>query len=219
MICSVTLPKTKCSNLVQVSKSERESIDGRRSASSTIVRSTPRNELMKTKRLGMNPKKARIMDRFTLVRRRQVGFLVAFASLALMLATPVAAQVESGSLLTPEKASPLHAVATPRRTRPVEVEILRNGKSSESVSFANEAAANNDGARKSQAHHEAASDGAAADAGASSKVAGAPESAPDHRDMVAPPLNISIAPASAPAGGSFNAPADRVPTSKTINIP
>jgi len=89
----------------------------------------------------MNPKKARIMDRFTLVRRRQVGFLVAFASLALMLATPVAAQVESGSLLTPEKASPLHAVATPRRTRPVEVEILRNGKSSESVSFANETTA------------------------------------------------------------------------------
>lgn len=159
------------------------------------------------------------MDRFTLARRRQVGFLVAFASLALMPALPVAAQVKPGDLITPENVSPRHVVTAPRRTRPVEVEILRNGKSSESVSFVNEAPANSDGARKSRAHHEAASDDDDADASTSSTVASGPESAPDHRDIVAPPLNTSIAPASAPASVSINAPADHLPTPKTIDIP
>jgi hypothetical protein len=144
-------------------------------------------------------------------RRRQVGFLVAFGSLAVMLAMPVAAQIKP----TPEKTSPRHAFATPRRSRPVEVKILRDGKVPESVWFVDEGAANNDSAGRSQIHHEAASGNAAADAGASSTVASAPESASNHRDMVAPPQNISIAPPS----GSSNAPADRVPTSKTIDIP
>ena len=40
---------------------------------------------------------------------------------------------------------PRRAVAMPHRPKPVEIEILRNGKSSESVSFVNEAAANFDG--------------------------------------------------------------------------
>src|SRR5208283_528199 len=43
---------------------------------------------------------------------------------------------------------PRHVVAAPR-PRPVEIEILRNGKSSESVSFVNEAAASSDGVKKS----------------------------------------------------------------------
>ena len=43
---------------------------------------------------------------------------------------------------------PRRMVATPHRPRPVEIEILRNGKSSESVSFVNEAAANFDGTSK-----------------------------------------------------------------------
>ena len=83
----------------------------------------------------------------------------------------------------------------------------------------NEAAANTDGARKSRAHHEAASDDDAADAGAPSTVARAPESATDHRDMVTPPLNTSFAPASAHASASISAPADHVPMSKKIDVP
>src|SRR6201984_2857032 len=44
------------------------------------------------------------MDRLSLVRR-QAGFLLAFASLALMLATNVFAQVKPGDFITPENAS------------------------------------------------------------------------------------------------------------------
>jgi hypothetical protein len=38
------------------------------------------------------------MDRLTLVRRRQVGFLVAFASLALMLASRLPPRSSRGTL-------------------------------------------------------------------------------------------------------------------------
>ena len=53
------------------------------------------------------------MDRLTLVRRPQVGFLVAFASLALMLATPVAAQVKAGDFITPENGSMVKDLVSP----------------------------------------------------------------------------------------------------------
>src|ERR1700675_2300618 len=47
---------------------------------------------------------------------------------------------------------PHHIAAVPHRRKAVEIEILRNGKSSESVSFVNEAAANFDGSSKSAGH-------------------------------------------------------------------
>ncbi len=110
-----------------------------------------------------------------------------------------------------------HMAAAPHRPKPVEIEILRNGKSSESVSFVNEAAANFDGSSKSTGHVRKAavktdedSDAAATDTSEdtsteSTTVASAPE--PEHHDLTSPP-------ASAP-----NATADHVPTPKTIDIP
>ena len=189
----------------------------RHSESSITMRSVPR-EAMKTKMIGINLMEERIVDRFTLVRRRHAGLLVAFASLALMLATSVTAQVKPGDFITPENASSRHSATAPHRTRPVEIQILRNGKSSESVSFADGGAANKDGGRKAQPHHEAASDDAAAEAGASSTVASAHDSAVDHREMVAPPLNSSIAPATAPASASIKAPGDHASTPRTIDL-
>ena len=53
------------------------------------------------------------MDHFTSVRRPQVGFLVTFASLALMLATPVAAQVKAGDFITPENGSKVKDLVSP----------------------------------------------------------------------------------------------------------
>ena len=53
------------------------------------------------------------MDRLTLVRRRQVGYFVAFASLALMLASPVAAQVKAGDFITPENGSKVKDLVSP----------------------------------------------------------------------------------------------------------
>ena len=53
------------------------------------------------------------MDRLTLVHRRQVGFLVAFASLVLMLATPVAAQVKPGDFIAPENGSKVKDLVSP----------------------------------------------------------------------------------------------------------
>ena len=53
------------------------------------------------------------MDRLTSVRRPQVGFLVALASLALMLATPVAAQVKVGDFITPENGSKVKDLVSP----------------------------------------------------------------------------------------------------------
>jgi pilus assembly protein CpaB len=114
---------------------------------------------------------------------------------------------------------PRHMAAAPHRPKPVEIEILRNGKSSESVSFVNEAAANFDGSSKPTSHirkaaakadEDAADDAtdASADDAGSTTVASAP--APEHHDLSSP---ITI-PATAP-----NATANHVPTPKTIDIP
>jgi hypothetical protein len=99
----------------------------------------------------------------------------------------------------------------PHRPRPVEIEILRNGKSSESVSFVNEAAANFDGTSKPshKAAAPSADDDTDADAGTAPEttVASAPE--PDHHDLVSPMAPVSpVAPA-----------ASHAPTPKTIDIP
>jgi pilus assembly protein CpaB len=113
---------------------------------------------------------------------------------------------------------PRHVAAAPRRPKAVEIEILRNGKSSESVSFVNEAAADFDGSSKSSGHIrkaavKAAEDSddatdASADATGSTTVASAPE--PEHHDLASPIV--------VPAGDS-NATANHVPTPKTIDIP
>jgi len=114
--------------------------------------------------------------------------------------------------------APRHIAAAPPRRKPVEIEILRNGKSSESVSFVNEAAANFDGANKSAGHIRKAAVKAdedsdedtadAADDTGSTTVASAP--APEHHDLASP---ITV-PATAPG-----ATAGHVPTPKTIDIP
>jgi pilus assembly protein CpaB len=114
---------------------------------------------------------------------------------------------------------PRHVAAAPHRRKAVEIEILRNGKSSESVSFVNEAAADVDGPSKSVGHirkaavkddEDAADDAtdATADATGSTTLASAPE--PDHHDLTAP----IVVPASA-----SGATANHVPTPKTIDIP
>src|ERR1700722_16949467 len=112
------------------------------------------------------------------------------------------------------------AAVAPHRPKPVEIEILRNGKSSESVSFVNEAAANFDGWSKSAGHIRKAAvkadedaDNDATDASAdttpaATTVASAPE--PEHHDLASP----LVAPASAPG-----AITNHVPTPKTIDIP
>jgi pilus assembly protein CpaB len=124
--------------------------------------------------------------------------------------------------------APRHvAVAAPHRPKPIEVEILRNGKSSESVSFVNEAAADVDTSkghvRKAAVkvdEDDADADDSTAD---DTTVASAPE--PTHHDLVAPapvhhdeaaaaPLNTAITPIGAPTGM-----ADHAPTPKTIDIP
>src|SRR6266481_4361378 len=113
-----------------------------------------------------------------------------------------------------------HVAAAPHRPKPVEIEILRNGKSSESVSFVNEAAANFDGSSKSAGHirkaavkaeEDSADDATDASADTTTEattVASAP--GPEHHDLTSPP----VAAASAP-----NATADHMPTPKTIDIP
>ena len=114
---------------------------------------------------------------------------------------------------------PHHEIAAPRRTKPVEIEILRNGKSSESVSFVNEAAAGGDGTKNSPGHSRkaAAQFDNNNDDGAAAAPSSADSSTPDsnHHDLVAAPVNSDIAPARAP----INAAADHVPTPKTIDIP
>ena len=112
-----------------------------------------------------------------------------------------------------------HMAAVPHRPKAVEIEILRNGKSSESVSFVNEAAANFEGSSKPAGHirkaaakaDEDSADNAtdaSADETGSTTVASAPE--PEHHDLSSP---ITV-PATAP-----NATANHVPTPKTIDIP
>lgn len=113
-----------------------------------------------------------------------------------------------------------HGMPAPRRSRAkaIEIEILRNGKSSESVSFVNEAAAAG-GSKKSSRHSRAAApadeDHAEADlVSAPSAVASAPAS--DHHDMAAVPINGDLKPMASPAGALATA---YVPTPKTIDIP
>ena len=110
-----------------------------------------------------------------------------------------------------------HIAAAPPRRKAVEIEILRNGKSSESVSFVNEAAADFDGSSKSAAHirkaavkaDEASTDDTTdASADTATTVASAPE--PEHHDLASP----LVAPAGAPG-----AITNHVPTPKTIDIP
>ena len=112
---------------------------------------------------------------------------------------------------------PRHVTVAPHRST-VDIEILRNGKSSESVSFVNEAAADV-GSSKSASHIRKAAvkadedsdddtSDASADATGSTTLASAP--APDHHDLTSP----MVVPASAP-----NATAGHVPTPKTIDIP
>ena len=112
---------------------------------------------------------------------------------------------------------PRHVAAAPHRRKAVEVEILRNGKSSESVSFVNEAAADVDGSSKGhirkaavKTDDDSADDvtDASADETGSTTVASAPEPEPEHHDLAAP------IPTSA-----TNAMANHVPTPKTIDIP
>jgi pilus assembly protein CpaB len=111
-----------------------------------------------------------------------------------------------------------HAVAAPRRRQAIEVEILRNGKSTESVSFVNEAAADTGSATKSRHARKAAEsdDDQAADAGAdaSTAVASAPD-AVDHHSTSAAPTAADVK----PAGASSSAMANYGPTPKTIDIP
>jgi pilus assembly protein CpaB len=114
---------------------------------------------------------------------------------------------------------PRHVAAAPHRRKAVEVEILRNGKSSESVSFVNEAAADVDGSSKSVGHirkaavkddEDTADDAtdASADATGATTVASAPAPESEHHDLAAPiPTSAS------------NATANHVPTPKTIDIP
>jgi len=112
--------------------------------------------------------------------------------------------------------APRHIAAAPPRRKAVEIEILRNGKSSESVSFVNEAAADFDGSSKSGHIRKAAvkadedSDDDATDASAdtATTVASAPE--PDHHDLASP----LVAPAT--ASGAMTS---HLPTPKTIDIP
>ena len=121
-------------------------------------------------------------------------------------------------------------IAAPRRAKPIEIEILRNGKSSESVSFVNEAAADSGSAKKIS--HRARPAAAAADDGDDDSAqddSGASDSSP----MAAVPEPISRvepgagAPSSAPPEGGIGPAGNTVsasvmghgPTPKTIDIP
>jgi pilus assembly protein CpaB len=116
-------------------------------------------------------------------------------------------------------AQPEHhsVVPEPHRARAIEVEILRNGKSSESVSFVNEAAAEGGHSKRSSRHAaEPSSDSdSASDAVAdpSKAVASAPAAKQDGTSAT-PAVNAS------PTGESSSATAaPYVPTPKTIDIP
>jgi hypothetical protein len=112
----------------------------------------------------------------------------------------------------------------PHRPKAVEIEILRNGKSSESVSFVNEAAANFSGGTDAAPaeHREAApsdedNSGASADTGAdSTTVASAPDT--EHHDLVTAPVASNVPPAVAAPSAPSAAP-DHVLTPKTIDVP
>jgi pilus assembly protein CpaB len=119
---------------------------------------------------------------------------------------------------------PVHhnsVVPEPRRARAFEVEILRNGKSSESVSFVNEAEA--DHSTRRAAHRAAAAAGSDEDtsdatADPSRAVASAPDAADAEHD--ASPASPAVGEVK-PAGESNSATAvvPNIPTPKTIDIP
>jgi hypothetical protein len=138
-------------------------------------------------------------------------------------------------------------IGTPRRAQ-VEIEIMRNGKTSESVSFVNEAAADNSSSSKPSRHahrdngdsyHAAAEapksapaevasssvPATAAVSGGASPVAPAP-AVPAVIASAPPPLVDSEHRTAAPFSGDIPAPAaisaasdGHVPTPKTIDIP
>jgi pilus assembly protein CpaB len=109
------------------------------------------------------------------------------------------------------------------RPKPIEIEILRNGKSSESVSFVNEAAASAAGSRHHAARSAPAADEGSASDGTESAapssgapVASAPAGEAAHHDTVAAPMSGDIK----AGGGAASASATGyVPTPKTIDIP
>jgi hypothetical protein len=115
-----------------------------------------------------------------------------------------------------------HAMMAPR-PKPIEIEILRNGKSSESVSFVNEAAvsatsAKHRAARRAPAPEEATADDdtdAAAPAAAPS-VASASAGEAEHHATVAAPMSADIKTEGSAASASATG---YVPTPKTIDIP
>jgi pilus assembly protein CpaB len=120
---------------------------------------------------------------------------------------------------------PRRSVVVAHRPKPVEIEILRNGKSSESVSFVNEAAADFDGSGKAAHSHKAAvqadddnkdADADTADA-ASTTVASAP--APDHHDLAAPMVKDVVGKDAVPPANAAAATSSYAPTPKTIDIP
>src|SRR5260370_12568266 len=94
-----------------------------------------------------------------------------------------------------------HAEAAPRPRRAIEVEILRNGKSSESVSFVNEAAADGGSAKKIRhaskpTSHAAEAPGASAEP--STALASAPNPHTHHASSPPPPPPPDPTPPSAP---------------------
>jgi pilus assembly protein CpaB len=104
----------------------------------------------------------------------------------------------------------MHQAAMPAAVLPYEVEILRNGKTAESVSFVNEPAAQ----KKRRAAH-APDDAAAssADAGASAAAPPRPETG---SDKPAEPSDGANKPAAAAAGATD---VGNAPTPRTIDIP
>ena len=109
-------------------------------------------------------------------------------------------------------------VPQPHRARAIEVEILRNGKSSESVSFVNEAAGESGHARKARRHgaESSADSDSASDAIADPSKAVASAPAANHQDNTAAPAVGE----SNPSGESSSATAaPSLPTPKTIDIP
>ncbi len=117
-------------------------------------------------------------------------------------------------------AQPEHHSVIPEthHAKVIEVEIMRNGKSSESVSFVNEAAADGGSVRK---HHVAkpSSDSdddnsASASPESNKAVASAPDA--DHHDTTGTPAVVDSKPASASNSATD---VSYVPTPKTIDIP
>jgi pilus assembly protein CpaB len=111
-----------------------------------------------------------------------------------------------------------HGIIVPRK-KPVEIEILRNGKSSESVSFVNEAALDSDS--KKSAHHAPAAAAPSdedehADASASSMAPEPAAATAEHHEGAAAPMSGQIKPAAASTTASLSG---YVPTPKTIDIP